>query len=218
MGGLYSERPYPGIKPRRASSNLPPHRRQVMGILRSLRYSFRWVFQPHFIAGERAERLFEELCEAEGYVLEKISQDRKGFAKYAAGARNRIKRGDYIVRNLRNAEVEVKCFSPRRYRRTACYAIKYRHIKGHEEMARFTGAPVIFAIFERSGRNVIVNSLRMMPLSELTPPSRRRRAVFYNERIKSLCIPLEVMYLGFRYFAEYKSRIERVTPLIRHLE
>lgn len=174
-----------------------------MNILHKIRHSYLWLFKPHFLAGERAERYFEALCEGGGYILERISQDRRSFARYAANARNRVKRGDYIVRNLGNAEVEVKCYSRRRYGSAPCYRIEYRQLKRHEEMERLTGAPVIFAIFERSGRNVVENSLRMIPLKELT--YRRHRGVFYDGKRKSLCVPLGVMYPAFEYFETYKA-------------
>jgi hypothetical protein len=184
-----------------------------MGILHNIRFSFRWLFYPHYVAGERAERHFEELCGPAGYILERIRQDRKSFAQYASGAPSRVKRGDYIVRNLRNAEVEVKCFSPRRYRRGECFVIKYHQIKAHEAMERLTGEPIIFAIFERRGRDVVEGSLRMMPLRELTPISRRHPDVFYDKPNRSLCIPLDVMYPAFEYFEKYKARLNRAEPL-----
>ncbi|HEX8176649.1 MAG TPA: hypothetical protein VF543_16270 [Pyrinomonadaceae bacterium] len=193
-----------------------------MGILHKLHYSFRWLFQPHFLAGEKAEQHFEELCGLNGYIVERISQDKKSFAKYASNTLNSIKRGDFIVRNLKNAEVEVKCFSQRRYGSTKCYVIKYRHLKRHEEMQRLTGEPIIFAFFERKGRNVVENSLRMIPLRELIPPSRRNRAAFYDERIKCLCIPVDAMYSEFEYFEKYKSRISGTkssnTPMYSYIQ
>jgi hypothetical protein len=182
-----------------------------MSILLTIRYSFRWLFHPQFIAGERAERHFEALCAAQGYILERISQDRKSFGTYALNTQKRVKRGDYIVRNLKNAEVEVKCYTGRKYRSAKCFVIEYSQIKRHEEMERLIGEPVIFAIFERNGRDVVQNSLRMIPLRELTPPSRRHRAVFYDKAIKCLCIPLDVMYPAFEYFEKYKSCITRPT-------
>jgi hypothetical protein len=175
----------------------------MMNIWHQVRYAFRWFFQPHFIAGEKAENRFEQLCETHGYIVEKISQDRRHFAQYAANAQSYVKRGDYIVRNLGNIEVEVKCFSLRTYGVTRCYCLKYSHIKRHEEIERLTGAPVIFAVFERNGRNVVEHSLRMIPLRELT--ARRHKAVFYDKQIKCLCVPFEIMYPAFDCFERHQS-------------
>lgn len=186
-----------------------------MSILHKIQYPFRWLFKPHFIAGEKAERHFEALCEGSGYITERISQDRRRFAQYAFNTQNRVKRGDYIVRNLSNAEIEVKCFSQRKYGSAACYRIEYRQVKRHEEMERLTGEPVIFAIFERRGRSVVENSLRMIPLKELT--IRRRRGVFYDERIKCLCIPVDVMYPAFEYLERYRASGGRLDSIARRI-
>lgn len=178
-----------------------------MTLLSKIKYTYRWLFKPHFIAGERAEDLFEELCKANGWIVERIPQDKHNFDKYRNDAQDRVKRGDFIVRNLRNAEVEVKCYTGRNRFSKMCYSIAYWQIKGHETMQnKITGEPIIFAIFERNGRNVVEDSLRMIPLDELHPPYQRNKAVFYDENIKSLCFPLEIMYRGFAYFEKYKLK------------
>ena len=48
----------------------------------TLQNLFTWIFQPKFFAGIEAELEFEELAKKNGYVVEKISQDRKSFQKY----------------------------------------------------------------------------------------------------------------------------------------
>jgi hypothetical protein len=72
-------------------------------------------------------------------------------------------------------------------------------------MMNLTGEPVVFAIFERKGRQAMKNSLRMIPLSDLT--GKRKNGIFYDSRIKCLCIPIETMYSNFIYFEKYKSQI-----------
>lgn len=175
-----------------------------MNPLQKIQYWYRWIFKPHFLAGERAEQHFEQLSKLNGYVLERITQDRKSFDDW----RNfRVKRGDYLVRNLRNLEIEVKCFTKRKYPAGKCYAIRYKQIKAHEEMVNLTGEPVVFAIFERNGRDVVENSLRMIPLKELI--GKRKNGIFYNRQIKCMCVPLTTMYPGFNYFEQYRSEVNR---------
>jgi hypothetical protein len=164
------------------------------------------LFQPHYLAGERAEQYFEQLARAKGYVLEKVTQDKKSFADWNNLS---IKRGDYLVRNLQNLEIEVKCFSTRKFAGKDYYSIKYSHIKRHEEMANTTNTPVVFAIFTRNGRTALENSLRMIPLNELTPPSRRNKAIIYNQKIKCLQIPTTAMYPDFSYLERYKTELDR---------
>jgi hypothetical protein len=177
-----------------------------MNPFQKIHYWYRWLFQPHYLAGERAEQYFEQLARAKGYVLEKVTQDRKSFADWNNLS---IKRGDYLVRNLQNLEIEVKCFSTRKFAGKDYYLIKYSHIKRHKEMANTTNTPVVFAIFTRNGRNAVENSLRMIPLNELTPPSRRNKAIIYDQRIKCLWIPTTMMYPNFSYFERYKTELDR---------
>jgi hypothetical protein len=154
----------------------------------------RFLFYPHLAAGRNAELAFEQLAHEQGWVVEKIPQDRDGFSKYAAASARGIKRGDYIVRNLRNTEIEVKCFSLSRGANPG-YLLRYSHVKRHEGMQDMTESAVVFAIFERRGRHPVPGSLRMIPLSELT--RGRSREIAYVERLKSLHIPLSSMYPGF---------------------
>jgi hypothetical protein len=175
-----------------------------MNPLQKIQFWYLWIFKPHFLAGERAEKHFEQLSRSRGYILEKITQDRKSYEELENLG---VKRGDYLVRNLRNLEIEVKCFTKLKYSATECYAIAYSHIKRHEEMVKLTGEPVVFAIFERNGRDVVENSLRMIPLRELT--GQRTNGIFYDSRIKCVCIPLTLMYQDFNYFEQYKLEINR---------
>ncbi len=78
-----------------------------MNPLQKIKYWYRWIFEPQFLAGERAEQHFEKLFEMKGYILEKIPQDKNNFDKYKNNSENHIKRGDFLVRNLKNLEVEV---------------------------------------------------------------------------------------------------------------
>ncbi len=76
-------------------------------------------------------------------------------------------------------------------------------------MANTTNTPVVFAIFTRNGRTALENSLRMIPLNELTPPSRRNKAIIYNQKIKCLQIPTTAMYPDFSYLERYKTELDR---------
>lgn len=165
-----------------------------MRIINEIIDQLRCLFNPHFAAGRNAELLFEQLANENGWVVEKIPQDRASFDKYAANSRGGIKRGDFIVRNLRNTEIEVKCFSVSD-RREPGYLLRYSHVKRHEGMQNMTDSPVVFAIFERHGRHPVPHSLRMIPLHELT--QQRSRGITYVDALKSLHIPFGSMYSGF---------------------
>lgn len=162
----------------------------------------RCLIYPRFAAGRKAEELFAQLAYDNGWTVEKISQDRSSFDKYAMNSARGIKRGDYIIRNLRNTEVEVKCFSRSRWRSPG-YLLKYSQVKRHEGMQQMTESPVVFAIFERRGRNPVAESLRMIPLSALT--GRRSREITYVKKSKSLHIPLTSMVPGFELLRSLRA-------------
>ena len=166
-----------------------------MNPLQKIQHWYRWMFKPHFFAGERAEQHFQQLSELKGYVLEKIPQDKAIFGKYASNSQNRIKRGNFLVRNLKHLEIEVKCLTKRKYRATECYAVGYSHIERHEEMMSLTGEPVVFAIFERNDRDVVENSLKMIPLKELT--ERRKGRNFLRQTNQMRVHSLNCNVFGF---------------------
>jgi hypothetical protein len=172
-----------------------------MSILTDVVEQIRGLFNPHFAAGRKAEQLFEELAHQNGWIVEKIPQDRNSFDKYAQNSARGIKRGDFIIRNARNTEVEVKCFS--RFDRNAPgYLLKYSHVKRHEEMQHLTESSVVFAIFERRGRHPVPGSLRMIPLSDLL--GRRNPEIQYLPKQKCLHIPFDRMYRGFDLLSGFR--------------
>jgi len=69
-------------------------------------------------------------------------------------------------------------------------------------MEDFTKSCVVFAFFERNGRKVEEDSLRMIPLTELMPAQNRKVGISYDEKSKSLKIPRYVMYSGFELFQQ----------------
>jgi CRISPR/Cas system-associated endonuclease/helicase Cas3 len=63
-----------------------------------------------FRAGIQAQELFKEQATNHGYILEMLNQDQKSFKSYTSNVNSvSIKRGDFLVRNFGNIEVDVKC-------------------------------------------------------------------------------------------------------------
>ena len=175
----------------------------------TIRSMYQWIFQPKFFAGIEAELEFEELSVNNGYIVEKIPQDKKSFQKYlqALGLNSEnfkyIKRGDYLVRKPANLEVEVKCFTAQtdkygnRY-----YTIKYREVKGLEALMEHTKTSICFAIFERNGRTFIPTSLGMISLKDVI---NKRNGITYEKTIKSMKIPESALLGGFFLFKDFET-------------
>lgn len=173
-----------------------------------------WLFHQKFFAGIEAELEFADLAANEGYIIEKIPQDRKSFEKYIKALRldahnfRHIKRGDFTVRNLVNLEVEVKCFSPGTSPNGQKYfTLKYRELKGLEAMSDVTKTPICIAIFERSGRAVKPNSLKMVSLKDVM---NKRDGITYNKHLKSMRIPASAMLDGFELFDDFKKEVLKI--------
>ena len=82
---------------------------------------FKNYSQSWFIAGLRAQELFKNQGKKNGLILEQISQDQKSFEQYIISKTpfEAIKRGDFLVRNYGNIEIEVKC-------KTFCIKIEFK--------------------------------------------------------------------------------------------
>ncbi len=165
-----------------------------------LLHKIRCLFNPHLAAGHKAEQAFEKLCEQNGYAWEKISQDKQSFRRYAALTKY-AKRGDYLIRN-NNVEVEVKCLKVYG-NKTPYQYLAWKDLKRHKQMEDFTRSRVVFAFFEKNGRKVREDSVRMIPLAELMPAQNRKFGIFYDEKNKSLRIPRHVMHSGFELFKHF---------------
>jgi len=161
------------------------------------------VFRPHYYAGSVAEDVFERqaLDARPPWVVERIPQSKEAMRQYRAAAGRSVKRADSIVRNCGGAEVEVKCKT--RYTRHAdeYYLLTYSELKRHEAMRdSVTHAPVVFAFYERAGRKVLLETLRMVDLAFLFRTSDYRSGKLYLPQQKSLMVPFRYTRRGFEVF------------------
>jgi hypothetical protein len=158
---------------------------------------YRKFLDDWYVAGILAEELFKELAKEHKLIVEGISQDQKSFQNYVGVTPSMLKRGDFLIRNARNVEVEVKCRSIRASEGgLPHYGLKFHEVKKLDAMQRLTGLPILIAFFERQGRAPIRNSLRMISVSRVLE-AKESRAVWYHESSKELCIPLKIMDDGF---------------------
>ena len=157
------------------------------------------VFRPHYYAGAVAEEIFEQQARAEKppWPVEKISQDKEGIGVYKDVAGGSVKRGDFICRRGCNAEIEVKCKTKYGHPGDYYYLLEYSEVMRHERMKGVTSASVVFAFYERKGRSVLVDTLRMIDLKFLLESSDYKRGVLYDKRTKCIKVPFRYTREGF---------------------
>lgn len=158
---------------------------------------FDYVFRPHYYAGTRAEEVFVQQAHEAKWPMERISQEKETMRTYKDVAGSSVKRGDFICRNCHNAEIEVKCKTKYSSRDVGdYYMIGYSHIKRHKRMKdKVTNSPVVFAFYERKGRSVLMDTLRMIDLNFLLGLQDYKSGKLYDDRTKCIKVP-------FRYTRE----------------
>ena len=118
----------------------------------------------------KAQDVFMEQALENGYILEELNQDQDSFKAYTSIREEylKIKRGDFLVRNVRNLEVDVKCrkfFYSKEVGRE-CFEFNIDHLERHLNMYGFTQTPIVIAVYQRhaKGDEPLPESLIMMDI------------------------------------------------------
>lgn len=164
-----------------------------------------------FRAGIKAQKLFKSHAVDHGLMIEELSQDMDSFKAYTSNADVSIKRGDFLIRNVRNIEIETKCFT---FYSDSFY-IPFTDVKRHQNMQNYAGSPVILAIYERNGDVPVPESLRMITIQTII--EENYKSVKFDEKSKCLIIPLALTKHGFYLIDEVRKAIEKENgyPTIR---
>lgn len=147
-------------------------------------YSFPW-----HRAGIKAQIIFKDQALKAGYILEELNQDQDTFKAYT-GIDNKylkIKRGDYLIRNAANIEVDVKCRSIFDKRGRFFFEFNVEHLERHIAMKSFTHTPIIVAVYSRVSKecdNVNENSLRMFEIDYLQEYAQKNRLKLWSRKNK----------------------------------
>jgi hypothetical protein len=161
---------------------------------------------PKFRAGMKAEKLFREQAIKHGLMLEKLSQDYDSFKAYKSGADVPIKRGDYLVRNAGNMEIEIKCFTFYKIDNKECFYIDYHTFKKHQNMESFTKCPVVFVIYHRDGDSPVKDSLCMIALDIIC--QENNKAISWDDKLKCFIVPISLTTKGFELIDKERAKIQ----------
>lgn len=156
---------------------------------------YKHLSQGWFRAGIQAQELFKEQAIDQGYILEELNQDQKSFVAYTKNSKNiPIKRGDFLIRNFGNIEVDVKC---RGFKDNGqCFDFKCSDVVKHLNMQDFTNTPILIAVYENRNDKPVSERIYFFPISLLKDNPAIK--VNYRKGIGNCFkVPLKLTHIGF---------------------
>ena len=145
-----------------------------------------------------------EMAMQHGFIYEKLGQDPKSKITYNNVAQD-LKRGDFLIRNARNVEVEVKC---RKFHsdpeKGLCFLFAWTELKKFENMQKITGTDIILAVYDHNADTLIESSLVMVTVNKIRQENNRRCG--WEDIHKQLIVPLSITSSGFDLLEEYRHR------------
>ncbi|MDY3316434.1 hypothetical protein [Bergeyella sp. RCAD1439] len=154
----------------------------------------------NFRVGMKAQQLFKKQANDYGLILEELDQKQESFRSYTSNVDKLIKRGDFLVRNFGNIEIDVKCRAFKRpYEKENEEFIFFDILdfEKHLNMQSFTKTPILIAVYERDNDNlseVKGDKVYFISIDEI----ERNKALFKKFR-KQFKIPVEYLNVGFEY-------------------
>jgi hypothetical protein len=119
-------------------------------------------------AGLQAQEIFKQQATEYGYILEELNQDQKSFQSYVSNANSvPIKRGDFLIRNMGNIEIDVKCRSFRLINGEHHFDFKCDDAEKHLNMMSFTKTPILIAVYENRNNRPVDNDVYIFDVCKL---------------------------------------------------
>ncbi len=153
----------------------------------------------HARVGRRGELLFEKMADQNDFVAQPIDQDKDKYQRFITIMGDKVKRSDFIILNLPDVEVDVKCLSLNHYERNPFYRINAQEIEKYKIYCDKTGRKLVFAIFQRKNNQPISKSLAMIELSELINLEHE-----YYQSTLFVKIPTSKLHIGFNLLESFK--------------
>jgi len=128
---------------------------------------FRRLGEAWYRAELRARTIFAKLARDRQLVLEELNREPENFNPWVKAGKGKVKRGNFLVRNRGNIEVEVTCrsFYGRGVRKYFCFS--QEDLRKHLNTEKVTHIPVIVAVFERKGDKPAEESLCMIKIDRI---------------------------------------------------
>lgn len=163
-----------------------------------------------FRAGIKAQELFKKQAKVEKLMLEELFQDEKSFQQYLINDKYlAIKRGDFLIRNYGNIEVDVKCRSfYKDSRGELVFDFKCSDVERHLNMQSLTKSPVIIAVYERNGDKVIETKPRFFSIELIDFLTLNKKDVKPENTGFCYQVPIETTTIGFDFIKNYHVNIK----------
>jgi len=160
-------------------------------------------------AGLKAQEYFKIQAKEEGLILEELNQDKESFQQYLVSDKYiEIKRGDFLVRNYENLEVDVKC---RSFRYLSDGELSFRFsckdLEKHLNMQKFTQTPIIIAIYRREGDCFQENIPYFISVDRIKKHSNELTTFFEENNNTGECyeIPIKLTVQNFEYIKDFEN-------------
>ncbi len=160
-----------------------------------------------FRAGIQAQELFKKQAIDNGFILEELNQDQKSFKLYTPNAQKKsIKRGDFLIRNYANIEVDIKCRGFRTSNNKKYFDFKCEDAIKHQNMMSFTNTPILIAVYENRNNKPVSDNIYFFSIQALISSSLEKH---YRKGIGNCYkIPISFTNKGFNFIETmYKEHL-----------
>lgn len=161
-----------------------------------------------FRAGMKAQEVFKKQAKLEKLMLEELFQDERSFRQYLIKDEYfPIKRGDFLIRNFGNIEIDIKC---RRFyedrQKIIVFNLRCEDVKRHLNMQSLTNTPIFIAVYQRNGDEVIEETPYFFSISETDFSEYNKIYVKADNTGYCYQIPLGKTEQNFNYIKDNNTR------------
>ncbi len=166
-----------------------------------------------FRAGIKAQELFKVQAKGKDLILEELFQDQESFKSYTNTAKKTsIKRGDFLIRNIKNLEIDIKCWNFYEIEGEMFFNFKVQHYYMHRNMMEFTQTPILIAVYENIDDNPNPENLRMFEIDWIR--ENNLEIIKVKNTGKCFQIPVKKTYEGFELLELYRNKKQLTTKCI----
>ena len=126
-----------------------------------------------------------------------------------------IKRGDFLVRNYENLEVDVKCRSFRYLSDgELSFHFSCKDVEKHLNMQEYTQTPIIIAVYQRNGDNFKKGIPFFISIDRIKELSSSLEKVLVKNIGECYEIPLKLTVQSFDYIIDFdRYNIRKIYPI-----